>query len=108
MDFLPHLSVSNLVLMLLSETLGSRRERPGLRGQQQAIGTHTPALYNEILELVVGPDPSGVFIDGTFGRGGHSRGILSALGPAGRLHGLDMDPHAVEVSFVGVNYGSYD
>lgn len=47
------------------------------------------------------PDPGGVFIDGTFGRGGHSRGILSALSPAGRLHGLDMDPAAVEVSLGG-------
>ncbi|GAX82094.1 hypothetical protein CEUSTIGMA_g9522.t1 [Chlamydomonas eustigma] len=74
-----------------------RRERPGLRGQQQAIGTHTPALYHEILQLLVGPDPDGVFVDATFGRGGHSQGILSALSTSGRLHGLDMDPHAVEV-----------
>ena len=54
-------------------------------------------MLAEVLDLVVYPDPSGVFVDGTFGRGGHSRGMLSALGPAGRLHGLDMDPHAVEV-----------
>ena len=60
-------------------------------------------MLAEVLDLVVYPDPSGVFVDGTFGRGGHSRGMLSALGPAGRLHGLDMDPHAVEVHEGGVH-----
>ena len=37
-------------------------------------------------------DPRGVYVDGTFGRGGHSRGILGALAPEGRLHAFDMDP----------------
>ena len=35
-------------------------------------------------------------IDGTFGRGGHSRGILSALSKDGRLHAFDMDPEAIK------------
>lgn len=39
--------------------------------------------------------PDGTYVDGTFGRGGHSRGILSRLGPAGRLLALDRDPAAV-------------
>ena len=37
----------------------------------------------------------GVYVDGTFGRGGHSRLILTRLGPAGRLIALDRDPDAV-------------
>lgn len=37
----------------------------------------------------------GTYVDGTFGRGGHSRAILDRLGPAGRLIALDRDPQAV-------------
>jgi 16S rRNA (cytosine1402-N4)-methyltransferase len=40
-------------------------------------------------------DPAGTYIDGTFGRGGHSRQILSALGEQGRLLAIDRDPDAV-------------
>ena len=39
--------------------------------------------------------PSGTYIDGTFGRGGHARAILARLGAAGRLIGLDRDPEAM-------------
>ncbi len=37
----------------------------------------------------------GIYVDGTFGRGGHSRRILSQLGPNGRLIGFDKDPQAI-------------
>ncbi|MFI3246171.1 MAG: 16S rRNA (cytosine(1402)-N(4))-methyltransferase RsmH [Ferrimonas sp.] len=40
----------------------------------------------------------GIYVDGTFGRGGHSRLILSQLGPNGRLIGIDRDPQAVAVA----------
>jgi 16S rRNA (cytosine1402-N4)-methyltransferase len=39
--------------------------------------------------------PEGIYVDGTFGRGGHSRLILEQLGPSGRLIALDKDPAAV-------------
>jgi 16S rRNA (cytosine1402-N4)-methyltransferase len=39
--------------------------------------------------------PAGIYVDGTFGRGGHSREILKALGPQGRLVALDRDPAAI-------------
>ena len=53
-------------------------------------GTHVPVLLHEaVAGLAIRPD--GVYVDGTFGRGGHSREILSALGPAGRLIALDRD-----------------
>ena len=64
----------------------------GVRATEQAPGTHTPAMLRETLDALVRADPRGVYVDGTFGRGGHSRGILSALAPEGRLHAFDMDP----------------
>ena len=39
--------------------------------------------------------PDGIYIDGTFGRGGHSRKVLEQLGPNGRLIAIDRDPQAI-------------
>ena len=56
--------------------------------------THRAVLLSEAVEaLAVRAD--GVYVDGTFGRGGHSRAILERLGPAGRLVAIDRDPQAV-------------
>ena len=64
----------------------------GVRATEQAFGTHTPAMLRETIAALVAPDPNGTYVDGTFGRGGHTRGILAALGPNGKLHAFDMDP----------------
>jgi len=56
-------------------------------------GYHIPVLYNETLQaLSINPD--GVYVDCTFGGGGHSRGILSQLGEKGRLIAFDQDADA--------------
>lgn len=55
---------------------------------------HTTVLLNEAVEqLAVVAD--GCYVDGTFGRGGHSRLLLSQLGEQGRLIGFDKDPQAI-------------
>lgn len=51
---------------------------------------HIPALLNESIDgLAIKPD--GIYVDVTFGGGGHSRAILERLGAAGRLVGMDQD-----------------
>jgi 16S rRNA (cytosine1402-N4)-methyltransferase len=40
----------------------------------------------------------GTYLDGTFGRGGHARGVLQRLGPGGRLLLMDKDPEAIAVA----------
>lgn len=58
---------------------------------------HQPVLLEEaIAALTVSAD--GVYVDGTFGRGGHSSSILKALSPQGSLIGLDQDPAAAEAA----------
>ena len=56
---------------------------------------HITVLLREAVDaLAIKPD--GVYVDGTFGRGGHSRAILEQLGPNGRLIAIDRDPQAIE------------
>jgi 16S rRNA (cytosine1402-N4)-methyltransferase len=58
---------------------------------------HLPVMFAEVMEgLAVKAD--GVYLDGTFGRGGHARGVLHRLGPAGRLLVMDKDPEAIAVA----------
>ncbi|MDB2705320.1 16S rRNA (cytosine(1402)-N(4))-methyltransferase RsmH [Pseudomonadota bacterium] len=58
---------------------------------------HLPVLLNEtVASLAV--KAGGIYIDGTFGRGGHARQVLSQLSEQGRLLGLDKDPAAIETA----------
>ena len=54
---------------------------------------HEPVLLREAIDALA-IRPEGTYLDGTFGRGGHSRAILERLGPQGRLIALDRDPEA--------------
>ncbi|NOQ13021.1 MAG: 16S rRNA (cytosine(1402)-N(4))-methyltransferase RsmH [Methyloprofundus sp.] len=59
---------------------------------------HLPVLFNETLrELSIKPD--GIYIDCTFGRGGHSKGILQQLGEHGQLLALDRDLDAIQSEY---------
>lgn len=59
----------------------------------QAAEHITVLLHEAVAGLAIKPD--GVYVDGTFGRGGHSRLILQHLGPNGRLIAIDRDPQAI-------------
>lgn len=64
---------------------------------------HHPVLFNEALDALA-IDPSGFYVDGTFGRGGHSGALIKRLGDGGRLLAIDKDPEAVahgEALFAG-------
>lgn len=55
---------------------------------------HITVLLKEAVEALA-IKPAGIYVDGTFGRGGHSRAVLAQLGPEGRLIAFDRDPVAV-------------
>lgn len=55
---------------------------------------HKAVLLDESLAALV-IRPAGIYVDGTFGRGGHSGAILEQLGPEGRLLAVDKDPEAI-------------
>lgn len=56
---------------------------------------HLPVMLEEVIKgLAI--KPQGIYVDGTFGRGGHSAAILAALNEKGRLLAIDKDPEAVQ------------
>ncbi|KWN99448.1 16S rRNA (cytosine(1402)-N(4))-methyltransferase RsmH [Burkholderia ubonensis] len=58
---------------------------------------HRTVLLDEAVDALV-TRPDGIYVDGTFGRGGHSRAVLARLGAAGRLIAFDKDPRAIETA----------
>ena len=59
------------------------------------MSNHNPVLLKESIDLL-SINPDGIYIDTTFGGGGHSKSILKQLSPKGRLFGFDQDPDALE------------
>src|SRR5690606_30156525 len=55
---------------------------------------HAPVLAHEVVEGLV-TDPSGTYVDGTLGGGGHSAALLDRLGPEALVVGIDRDPEAL-------------
>jgi 16S rRNA (cytosine1402-N4)-methyltransferase len=58
------------------------------------VSAHRTVLLEEAVEALL-VRPEGIYVDATFGRGGHSREILARLGAGGRLIAIDRDPAAV-------------
>lgn len=65
------------------------------RGWAEPLASHRPVMLAESLAGLA-PRQGGLYIDATFGRGGHSEALLDAIGDAGRLHALDRDRQACQ------------
>jgi len=90
----PNKASANDALLLVNQAYATMDENPTLA---TASGAHVTVLLDEAVQaLAVKAD--GVYVDGTFGRGGHSRKILEKLGERGRLIAFDKDLQAMESS----------
>lgn len=64
----------------------------------KTLHQHQPVLLAEVVEnFSIKSD--GIYVDATFGRGGHARAILDCLGPTGRLTAMDKDPEAIAYAY---------
>ncbi len=70
------------------------REKPELINKY-ATDYHAPVLCHAVIEGLI-TKSQGVYLDATFGGGGHAAALLDALGPDSRLIGVDQDPEAIE------------
>lgn len=59
--------------------------------------SHAPVMHDEIMRYL-NIQPDGIYVDGTYGRGGHAKSILSQLGKNGRLIVIDKDPEAIKAA----------
>lgn len=71
----------------------AQNENSGSGKAYDGSGYHVPVLFHEVIDALH-LQPGGVYVDCTFGGGGHSRGILEQLGPGGRLFAFDQDADA--------------
>ncbi len=62
--------------------------------RDDAQSGHLPVMFAQVMEGLQVQE-NGTYLDGTFGRGGHARGVLRNLGPGGRLLLMDKDPEAI-------------
>ena len=65
--------------------------------RSETLNTHRPILVEAVVEALC-TDPKGDYVDATFGRGGHTRALLSHLSPEGRILAIDRDPAAIAVA----------
>ena len=81
-------------------------------GGTNTILEHKPVMVSEVMSHLV-TNPSGIYIDGTIGLGGHSKEILSSLDKNGHLIGIDRDKEALAaaqktIAPIGINFSVYD
>jgi 16S rRNA (cytosine1402-N4)-methyltransferase len=62
--------------------------------------SHISVLLHETVDALLADRNTGIYIDGTFGRGGHSRLLLSKLDENARVYGFDKDPQALEAAAI--------
>lgn len=74
---------------------------------QAGQSSHYPVMLSEsVAGLAI--DPNGIYIDCTFGRGGHSRAILDQLGEQGHLLAIDQDPEAIRYAKESFNDSRFE
>ena len=61
--------------------------------------SHISVLLNETVDALLAGRNTGIYIDGTFGRGGHTRLLLSKLDEHARVYAFDKDPQALAVAY---------
>ncbi len=66
-------------------------------GAVKTIPEHQPVMVSEVLSHLI-TNPSGIYVDGTVGLGGHSKAILSSLNKNGHIIGIDRDDKALSVA----------
>lgn len=76
------------------KTLRSDDNKNEENGFDDRINSHTPVLLDEAIEAL-NIKPDGIYVDGTYGRGGHAKEVLKLLGVGGLLVAIDKDPQAV-------------
>jgi 16S rRNA (cytosine1402-N4)-methyltransferase len=81
----------------VSELISNSNLADGSSIDSSSINSHVTVLLDEAVQALA-IKPEGIYVDGTFGRGGHSKKILEQLGSNGRLIAFDRDLSAIESS----------